>query len=137
MKLTIILIVVLSVCVSLPTYAQEKEHTLAEIGYINGDYRSLDGNNEFHFRMDTTFTYKLHKNNPILDGAYETSSCATTNPKTGKVIQKGNFMFYFNQTSCCYQIKEIPLKMLILDRIWAKDYGPNCPNMNLRDITKR
>ena len=72
---------------------------------IEGTFRSVSGPTQFDFVFNKTFTFKLSKTSGFRDGAYEGSSCALTNTRTGKVIRQGNFMFYFNGTSCCYDVK--------------------------------
>ena len=102
---------------------------------INGNYKSKDGSREFNFEGNT-FTYKLYEKDSLRDGAYEYSSCAVTDTSTGEVLHQGNYMLYFNGTSCCYKLKLVDEKLLVMSRVWAKDeirYGL-CPNMNLRVV---
>jgi hypothetical protein len=101
-------------------------------GTISGKYKSREGE-EFSFNPGKTFTYKLYTKDSLHDGAYEGSSCAVTNRKTGEVLHQGNFMFYYNGTSCCYKVKLVNKRLLVLSRVWSKDYNErSCPNSNLR-----
>ena len=159
MKKLFLIVIWVGFCFSLPTNAEHEtvttddgrklplSHEVLEIfpnihafissEIITGNYKSRDGE-EFHFTIDQTFTYKLYAKDSLHDGAYEGSSCAVTNRKTGKVLHQGNFMFYFNGTSCCYNVKLVGKKLLVLSRIWTKDYNENlCPNTNLRFVPKK
>ena len=108
-------------------------------GVILGDFQSSDGNKSFSFLEDGIFTYRLHKNLGLEDGVYERSSCAITDRKTGEVLNQGNFMFYFNENSCCYDVKLKARKLLVLNMIWEKEKysGGRCPTTNLRYVPKK
>jgi hypothetical protein len=106
-------------------------------GVITGNYRSREGE-EFNFDSGGTFTYKLYTKDRLHDGAYEGSSCAVTSRKTNEVLHQGNFLFYFNGTSCCYKVKLVRNKLLVMSRVWSKDSNErSCPNSNLRVISNQ
>jgi hypothetical protein len=109
----------------------------ASSGYIIGLYRSSNGA-EFDFSVDRIFTYKLAKTNSLSDGAYESNVCTVTNTQTGEVIKQGNFLFYYQRSKCCYNVKLVSNKLLVLNRVWDEvdSVGRNCPNLNLRSVPK-
>ena len=114
-------------------------------GYIQGKYETNNGVKKFEFRHDGYFSYTREKDRNKEDGAYERSSCAIASTNTGEVLHQGNFKFYWNNTSCCYYVRLIGNKLLVLDRVWAKGSptggrasgfrsaaNRKCPNLNLR-----
>lgn len=108
-----------------------------DFGRIIGNYKSSDDNKEFNFNYDRTFTYRLYAGSALKDGALEGSSCALENRNTGGILDQGNFIFYFNSTKCCYDVKLVSKTLLVLARVWEKSFNDNlCPNTNLRLVTK-
>jgi len=111
-----------------PPYVFNNDDT----GSIRGKFQS-DSGEVFNFKYKI-FTYGKNGNRT---GALEGSSCAITDRKTGDVLSQGNFMFYFNDTSCCYDVKLISKKILVLSEVWNKnDSNPyqQCPTTNLKYI---
>ena len=140
MKKLFLIVLWVGFCFSLPVMAGEEfELVYPQISgqSIWGNFKSRDGD-EFNFEFGGIFTYKLYAKDSLHDGAYEGSSCAVKNRKTGEVLHQGNFMFYFNGTSCCYNVKLVGEKLLVLSRIWTKDHNELlCPNSNLRVVPKK
>lgn len=110
-----------------------------ELGIISGHFRSKGNRQDFKFSHNKSFTYKLHKNGDVNDGAYEKSSCVVSQKNTGELLDQGNFIFYFNGTSCCYNVKWISdARLLVLSRVWEKGFNDNlCPSINLKLIPSK
>ena len=132
---------------SFSTQVFEKEHLVLEIPHplvwlgddgkgvaIGGEFRDQNGERfDFDF-LTNTFTYTTSRGGKIQDGVYEGNLCSVKDTKTGKVQQQGNFIFYYNGTSCCYDVKLVAKKLLVLDMVWNKkdfDRG-EYPTTNLK-----
>ena len=88
---------------------------------ITGDYMTRDNNKVINFSHDGTFSYRNEDDENLKDGIYEHSPCAVTARGARKVLNQGNFIFTYNRITCCYDVKLVAKKLLVLEKVWGRE----------------